>query len=101
MGSWRRSPAQLADRQMVIAEQRRRLPMWDFYGSKASAVPHRRPHAVKPGTLVGPARRREWRARKLLSIEPIGAALRRVLAMRKHAGQGFGLEIIAESRHVA
>ena len=37
---------------------------------------------------------------KLLGIKPIGAALRRVLALRQRAGQRFGFEIIAEAGHV-
>ena len=96
-----RPPAQLPDRAVVLAERmapssrgQRRLP-------EPLRVLHRGADAVEPGALVGAARRGEGRARELLGIEPVGRALRRVLADGQRARQRLRLEVVAEARHVA
>ena len=69
--------------------------------SKLAEVRHRGPDAIEPGAFVGGARRREGRSAQLLGIQTVGALLRRVAADRQGAGQGLGLEAVAEPGHVA
>ena len=97
----RRVPAQLAQRPAVADDMRRRLPARQLDLAEAPDMPDRGPHPVQPGPLVGAARRGEGRPGQLLGIEAVGAALRRVLALRQRALQRLGLEVVAEARHVA
>ncbi len=95
------APAQLPDRPVMLGRRRRGLPIGQRRLLELRRVLHGGADAVEPGALVGAARRREGRARQLLGIEAVGRALRRVLADGERAGQGFGLEVVAEARHVA
>src|SRR5439155_24934428 len=101
LGHRHRTPAQLADRAVVLAEARRRLPDGKRRLAELLCVLHRGADAVEPGALVGAARRGEGRPGELLGIEPIGCALRRVLADGERARQRLRLEIVAEARHIS
>ena len=101
LGDRHGAPAQLADRPVVLGRGRCRLPERQRGLAELGAVLHRRADAVEPGALVGAARRGEGRARQLLGVEAVGGALRRVLSDRQGTRQRFGLEVVAEARHVA
>ena len=96
----RRIPAQLPDRPIVLVA-RRGAPKGSAVFCKSAGMLHGGADAIEPRALVGAARRRERRARQLLGIEPVGAALRRVAPDRQRAGQRLGLEAVAEAGHVA
>src|ERR1700674_3612091 len=66
----------------------------------SAGVPHPRADAVEPPALVRPLRRGERRAARFLGIETVAHLLRRVAAHRQRAGQGLGLEAVAEAGHV-
>ena len=96
-----RVPAILAEGEAVLRLMRRGFPAIDGDAREAAGMLHRRAHAIQPATLVLAARRGEGAAGKLFGIEAVIAFLRAVLTLGQGAGQGFGLEIIAETRHIA
>ncbi len=96
----RRIPAKLRDRQVILMA-RRRAPQAVVGLLETPGMLHRRADAIEPGTLIGAARRGEGRARELLGIEPVGAALRRVAPDRQRARQRLRLKAVAEAGHVA
>ncbi|MCY1299952.1 hypothetical protein D9M70_495030 [compost metagenome] len=81
-GRRQRVPAQLAERQGMLGHMRRRLPVRIVDLGKPPGVADARADAVEPGALVGAARRGKGRAGELLGIEPVGAFLWTVLALR-------------------
>ena len=94
-----RIPAILTEAGHVRHDVGRGLPVGQLDAPVAGGVLHRRADAVGPRPLWRMGRER--RARKLLAIEPVGAFLRRVPPLRQGAGQGLGLEVVAEAGHVA
>ncbi len=63
-------------------------------------VLRRRADAIAPAAAVVAARRGERRARDLLGIQAVGAALRRIAPDRQRARQRFGGVLVAETREI-
>jgi len=57
----------------------------------------RGPDAIEPAAPVEMPRRSERGAGKLLGIQAVRHALRRVAALRQRAGDRFGRELVAEA----
>ena len=100
-GMRHRAPAVLAERDHVRIDVRRRAPVRQVDLGEAVGVLHRRPDPVAPSAFVLVARRGEGGARELLAVQTVVALLRAVHALRQGAGQGLGLEVVTEPRHVA
>ncbi|MPL83872.1 hypothetical protein SDC9_29831 [bioreactor metagenome] len=96
-----RVPAILAKARHLRHHIRRGLPIGHVDLGKPAGVLDRGADAIAPGALVLAARRGEGGARELFGIEAVIAFLRAVLPLRQRAGQGLGLEVIAETGHVA
>ena len=93
-----RVPAVLAERNHILWNMRRALPVRQVDFLVAVRVLHAGADAIAPGALG--AFRRKGGAGKLFAIEPIFAFLRAVHALGQGAGQGFGFKIIPKSGHV-
>src|SRR3546814_58821 len=94
-------PAERPERQAYRLRIGRRLPPGQRALAVAPLVLHRGADAVEPGAAVLRARRRERGAGDLLGIEPIGAALRRVLLPRQGARARLAGELVAEAGEIA
>src|SRR5579872_824336 len=95
-----RSPTQLAKRQSMIDDMRRRLPEGEVNFAKAADMPDGGAYTIEPGSFIRATRRCERRARQLLGIKPVLALLRAVLSLRQRAWQRLGLEIVSEAGQV-
>src|SRR5205814_10139116 len=91
---WRWGPAQRVRRGRGLIEAAGDAAVID---APETIVNRRRPDAVQPAAAVGVARRGEGASRKLLRVQSVGAALRRVASLRQRAWQGLAREMIAEA----
>src|SRR5579864_7847799 len=89
------APTQLRRRRLGLLERRR--AQHSVAETTERLVHHRGPYAVGPGAAVLVARRREGGAGNLLGIKAERGTLRAIAPDRQRAGDGLGLEMIAES----